>query len=39
MIETHAAVGGRAWNVLDAHYREISKIHLRELFAGDPTRG
>ena len=28
-----------AWNKLDAHYRDICKLHLRELFANDPQRG
>ncbi|HWC15845.1 MAG TPA: hypothetical protein VG498_02485, partial [Terriglobales bacterium] len=28
-----------AWNKLDAHYRDIRKLHLRELFANDPQRG
>ncbi len=28
-----------AWTALDSHYKKISKTHLRELFAEDPTRG
>src|SRR5262249_21980435 len=28
-----------AWNALEAHHAEISKKHLRELFADDPKRG
>jgi glucose-6-phosphate isomerase len=28
-----------AWTALDSHYKKISKLHLRELFAEDPTRG
>src|SRR5208282_3450273 len=28
-----------AWNALTAHYKKISKIHLRKLFADDPKRG
>ncbi len=28
-----------AWQALEAHYREISKLHLRDLFAADPARG
>ncbi len=28
-----------AWKALEAHYREIRDIHLRELFADDPERG
>jgi len=28
-----------AWKELGAHYDKIRNIHLRQLFAGDPTRG
>ncbi len=28
-----------AWTALDSHYKKISKTHLRDLFAEDPTRG
>ena len=28
-----------AWQALQAHHAEISKTHLRDLFAADPTRG
>jgi len=28
-----------AWNALAAHYKTISKLHLRQLFADDPKRG
>jgi glucose-6-phosphate isomerase len=28
-----------AWNALDKHYNEIRDLHLRDLFANDPTRG
>jgi len=28
-----------AWDALAAHYESVSKLHLRELFADDPTRG
>src|SRR5262245_17123568 len=28
-----------AWKKLESHYHDISNQHLRELFAGDPTRG
>jgi glucose-6-phosphate isomerase len=27
------------WKALEGHYREIKKLHLRELFAQDPKRG
>jgi glucose-6-phosphate isomerase len=29
----------KAWKALDAHYRKMSKSHLRTLFAEDPKRG
>ena len=28
-----------AWKALAAHHREVQKLHLRQLFADDPTRG
>ncbi len=28
-----------AWKALTAHYQEIKNLHLRELFAQDPSRG
>src|SRR5437867_8844625 len=28
-----------AWTALASHYKKISKLHLRDLFAQDPTRG
>jgi glucose-6-phosphate isomerase len=28
-----------AWKALEAHYQQIRNLHLRDLFAGDPTRG
>src|SRR5260221_5557828 len=28
-----------SWKALEAHYREIRKLHLRDLFAEDPKRG
>ncbi len=28
-----------AWKALERHYGEIRSVHLRELFAADPTRG
>jgi glucose-6-phosphate isomerase len=30
---------GKAWQALEAHYLQISKVHLRQLFAEDPQRG
>src|SRR6516164_2964733 len=29
----------KAWKSLEAHYRKISRSHLRTLFAEDPKRG
>ncbi len=29
----------RAWSALEQHYEQIRGLHLRELFAGDATRG
>src|SRR5438270_10929589 len=29
----------RAWNALAAHYHNVRELHLRKLFADDPTRG
>ena len=28
-----------AWKVLENHYKRVRHLHLRDLFAGDPTRG
>ena len=28
-----------AWKALQAHYAEVADLHLRDLFAADPTRG
>jgi glucose-6-phosphate isomerase len=29
---------GKAWRALEAHYEQVSKLHLRQLFAQDPGR-
>jgi glucose-6-phosphate isomerase len=29
----------QSWKALESHYEEVSKLHLRELFAKDPERG
>jgi glucose-6-phosphate isomerase len=29
----------RVWSALASHYRKVSKLHLRQLFADDPKRG
>jgi glucose-6-phosphate isomerase len=36
---TRSAVGSPAWKALESHYKEIRKLHLRKLFADDPSRG
>jgi glucose-6-phosphate isomerase len=28
-----------SWKALESHYKQMSKLHLRELFADDPKRG
>ena len=28
-----------AWTALEHHYAEVRDVHLRDLFAEDPTRG
>src|SRR5262245_22553497 len=32
-------IGGPAWKALGSHHKKVGKVHLRELFADDPTRG
>src|SRR5262249_29857698 len=40
MDPTTMAVTERgAWNALLAHYQNVRELHLRKLFADDPTRG
>ena len=29
----------QAWKSLAAHYQKVRELHLRKLFADDPTRG
>jgi glucose-6-phosphate isomerase len=33
------AIKRQAWDALDAHYKKVSKLRLRQLFADDPKRG
>src|ERR1700756_5149694 len=33
------AIKQSAWKALASHYKAVSKMHLRQLFADDPTRG
>src|SRR5215469_12912885 len=37
--EVRSVVGSPAWKALQVHYEEVQKLHLRKLFADDPTRG
>src|SRR5262245_22328363 len=37
--KTRSAVGSPAWQALQSHYEKVRKLHLRNLFADDPTRG
>jgi glucose-6-phosphate isomerase len=37
--QTEPVVGNPTWKALDAHYKKIRKVHLRDLFAKDPSRG
>jgi len=37
--EPRTAVGSIAWKALESHYKKVRKLHLRKLFADDPTRG
>ncbi len=36
--ETAPLMERPAWKALETHYREIREVHLRELFADDPSR-
>jgi glucose-6-phosphate isomerase len=40
-MSTHTAprTARRAWQALAAHYEQVRELHLRQLFAADPTRG
>ncbi|MBO0726554.1 MAG: glucose-6-phosphate isomerase, partial [Blastocatellia bacterium] len=33
------ATNRQAWDALESHYKKISNLHLRQLFADDPKRG
>ena len=37
--EPRSAVGSSAWKALESHFKKVRKLHLRKLFADDPTRG
>ena len=36
---TKSVTERRAWNALVAHHQKVRDLHLRKLFADDPTRG
>ncbi|SHL23165.1 glucose-6-phosphate isomerase [Nitrosospira sp. Nsp11] len=36
---TPTLTGRPAWKALEVHYQSIKALHLRQLFANDPTRG
>jgi glucose-6-phosphate isomerase len=38
-IGRSGVVQQQSWKALESHYKEVSKLHLRELFAEDPERG
>jgi len=38
-MSSPATVKRQSWKALESHHQEISKRHLRELFAEDPQRG
>jgi len=35
----HPALKRHAWKALESHYKKVSTVHLRQLFAEDPKRG
>ncbi len=37
--EARSVVGAATWKALESHYEKVQKLHLRQLFADDPTRG
>ena len=39
MAGSSQATERRAWNGLVAHHQKVRDLHLRKLFADDPTRG
>ena len=36
---TKSVTKRRAWNALVAHHQKVRELHLRKLFADDPTHG
>jgi glucose-6-phosphate isomerase len=39
IADSQAATACPAWKALETHYRQIRDVHLRTLFAQDPSRG
>ena len=39
IIKKQSVVERPSWKALEAHYQEVSKLHLRDLFAEDSKRG
>jgi glucose-6-phosphate isomerase len=37
--ESRTVIGSPAWKALESHYKKVRKLHLRKLFADDPTQG
>src|SRR5262245_4244770 len=38
-VKTRSAVGSPTWKALQLHHEKVRKLHLRQLFADDATRG
>jgi glucose-6-phosphate isomerase len=38
-VKKQSAVKRQSWKALESHYKNVSKLHLRQLFAEDPKRG
>jgi glucose-6-phosphate isomerase len=38
-VTASPTVARPAWKALEAHYKQVRKLHLRELFVSDPRRG
>ena len=36
---SRTAIGSPSWKALESHSKKVRKLHLRKLFADDPTRG
>jgi glucose-6-phosphate isomerase len=38
-VTKRPAIKRKVWSALESHYKKVSKLHLRQLFADDPERG